>query len=189
MNWIKRLDSRFPGKRARGVVGAVLVVLLVLTGLFVHELLWRYDWANGRLRDIEPRHARLEGLIGEEARLLASAQQLSAQLARQVYPAEMSVERVGTDLQQRMRQLADRHGVVTRQSQVLALREGGAVDQVPLSLLLEADSETLLLLLLDLAREEKIIHVNNVVIQGGGRGASAHKLRVQLEVNAYRSRV
>lgn len=183
-----QLDKWFPGRRARAVIGGALALVIALCVALGYELTWRYDWAQGRLQEIEPRYARLEGLLGQEPRLLETANQLNERLAQVAYPGDMPVERVGTDLQQRVRQIADRNGLVTRQSQILALREGQVIDQVPLSLLLEGDSDALLIFLLDLQREALAVHVNSTVIQGGGRGANAHKLRIQLELSAYRQR-
>ena len=174
-------------RRARLALGSSLLVVLALLGLFGNELLFRYDWAHGRLDDIEPRHARLQGLAAAQERIVAARDEAQAVLARHAWPAESSADRIGTDLQQRVRALAEASGMAISNSQILPVRPGNGFELVPVSVSLDGTDEGLRRLLLALPAEKPSIQVESIAMQGGRRRAnSPNYLVVQLTVSAMR---
>ena len=177
----------FLSRRARLALGSSLLALLVLLGLIASELLFRYDWAYARLDDIEPRHARLQGLAALQDRIVAARDDAQAVLARHAWPAEASADRIGTDLQQRVRALAEAAGMGISNSQILPVRPGNGFELVPVSVSLDGTDEGLRKLLLALPAEQPSIQIESMAMQGGRRRANSPSyLVVQLTVSAMR---
>ena len=99
---------RFPGRRARI---SVLISALLLLGLLVpvvDQFFFRYEWANTTLEDVDRRYARLLGLRDAGPEIAKALGQARAELVRHAYPLDLGPDRVGADLQKRVRQIAER---------------------------------------------------------------------------------
>ena len=179
------LNRYFPGKRARAVVLVSGLLTATVVALAALELQSRYAWAHSLLDEIGPRHARMAGLGLDYERLEAARQQAVGSLAAHAYPAELAADRVGTDLQQRVRQLVDAQGLNVLQSQILPPREGVVVEQVPLQVTVEGGAESLRNLLLAFSSARPSIQVDAIVVQPSSRRAGDGGMRVQLELSAY----
>ena len=178
----------FPGRRARI---SVLISALLLLGLLVpvvDQFFFRYDWANTTLEDVDRRYARLLGLRDAGPEIAKALGQARAELVRHAYPLDLGPDRVGADLQQRVRQIAERAGAEVVGSQILPIRSAEFLEVVPLGLTLEADMASLRDFLAGLAGEQPAIQVESSAVtsqrQRGGRGEG--KVRVQLQLNAVR---
>lgn len=78
----------------------LVVVPLLVVGVFVWQ---KHDWAVSRLAELEPKHARLQGLHGIRAELEAIVREEAALVVKYAYPANMDATQAGNDAQQRIR--------------------------------------------------------------------------------------
>lgn len=167
----RRAVSSFSGRDGRVVVGFSLVVLVVLLSLFASLLHQRMTWAQETLASIEPRYARLLGLGTVGARVLMGVDEISVDLARYAYPADADPQRIGTDLQQRVRALAEEAGASVVGSQILPVRTHGGFAQIPLRVTVNGDLEGIRELLLGFERETPVVLVDSLQINAAPRRA------------------
>lgn len=83
---------------------------------------------------IEPRIARLEGLIAFEAPLREAAEAVDSQVANLVYPGSEDSATVAAELQTKVRDLLGEAGLSITNSQVLPVREQGDFDYIGVKL-------------------------------------------------------
>jgi hypothetical protein len=159
------MKARFPGVKARMAVLLSAAVLLAGAAAFASELFGRYRWANEVLESIEPRYARLKGLeaVGDE--ILRNRALVDAGLARIAHPADSEVGRVGTDLQQRIRRIADDHDVRVSGSQILAPRADNGFMAISVTATMDGETQALGTFVLALASEEPPIIVEKLLVQ------------------------
>lgn len=173
-------------KRARISVG-VCIVLLGLAALpVVDQFLFRYGWAAQTLQDIEARYARLLGLREAAPRLRQTLAQTVEVLDRYAYPVETGADRIGADLQQRVRRIAEATSVAVAGSQILPPRTVGGVEVIVMAATLDAEVGSLRDFLLALSADKPSIQVESLnVTAARQRGATAGgKLRVQMNLSA-----
>lgn len=169
-------------------VGITLALVLLLVALGVGYLLSRAQWASDTLETIEPRHARLLGLKAEQAPLQAAFEAAATQIGVLAYGADQSAERVGTDLQQKIRTEAAEAGFSVIGSQIMPARSLEGFEEVAVSITLEGSLEHLALLLDELAEARplvKVVSLNLVPLRG--RGVTAQRnLRFDLSIASVR---
>ncbi len=177
---------KFPGRRARFSVLLTLVLVLVLLVPVAEQFLFRYEWAQTTLEDLERRHARLLGLRDAGPGIAQALAQAKVELERYAYPADMGADRIGADLQQRVRQVAERAGVAVVGSQILSARPAEGFEVVPLGLTLEADMAGLSDFLSGILAEQPSIQLESlaVTIQRQRSAREDGRVRVQLQLNA-----
>lgn len=176
-----------PGKRARLSVGVTLLVLLVLLVPVVDQLAFRYAWARAAIAELESRHARMRGLLDAAPSLSKAVADALAALARYAYGAEIGIDRIGAELQQRVRHLAEEAGAAVVGSQILPPRAGDGLELVPLAVTLDADAGSLRSLLIALEAGTPSIQVDQLTITTlRQRSAAGDAFRVQLVLSAIR---
>lgn len=181
--------SRYPGRHARIVAAGFLALALLLAGLFLSELIWRYNWANTTLDSIEPRFARLTGIeaVGEE--LISRHARAASDLTRYAYPADVDVGRAGTDLQQRVRSLADEYGINVSGTQILPPREEAGLLLVGVTGAMAGDIGSVGRFLLRLETEQPLVIVEKMLAQAPSsrrRGQVEGMLTFQFTFSAVR---
>lgn len=183
-----RLDRLFPGRRARIAVGFLLCAILLGLVLLGSELQSRHAWANDALGELEPRHARLAGLQHVGPRIDAAVEGSREQLARFVFPAATPSERIGTELQQRIRQLAVTAGLAVVNSRILPARAQDSLEFVGVVVTVQGDAAGLRSLLLVLPEEHPALLLDAATLQGARGREQAGRLTAQLTVGAMRAR-
>lgn len=163
--------SRFPGRNGRAVVGVVLLAMIALLVLFGSLLHQRMNWAQETLASIEPRYARLLGLREFGAPVEGAVGELSANLARYAHPPGTDAQRIGTDLQQRIRALAEASGATVVGSQILPARVHGGFAQIPLKVTVNGTLESVRAFLFALESEAPSILVDNLQLNSAPRRA------------------
>lgn len=161
--------SRFSGRNGRLVVGFSLAVAVLLLGLFALQLHQRMNWAQETLASIEPRYARLLGLGMVGVHVLTGVDEINTDLARYAYSADVDAQRIGTDLQQRVRALAEEAGVSVVGSQILPARVHRGFAQIPLKVTVNGNLEGIRELLLGFEREAPVILVDDLQINAAPR--------------------
>lgn len=170
-------------------VGTTLALVLLLVALGAGYLLSRAQWASDTLETIEPRHARLLGLKAEQAPLQAAFESAATQIGALAYGADQSAERVGTDLQQKIRAAAAEAGFSVIGSQIMPGRSLDGFEEVPVSITLEGALEHLALLLDELSEARPLVKVVSLnLIPLRGRGLTPQRnLRLDLSVASVRA--
>lgn len=177
---------RAPGKRARVLLALMAFAALTVLGAVSAELAGRYRWADDTLQGIEPRYARLEGLTEVGPQLLTSHARAQASLSAAVYPVDADGARVGTDFQQRVRQIAQSSGMRVAGTQILPVRAQEGHSLVSVSATLNGDAGALGDFLTTLEAERPSVVVERLIIQGpraGRRGEVDGMLTVQMNMS------
>ena len=137
MNWLKS------NQRAGWIIGLTLIIPVVL---YLNVLLSLLGMRQGYQADIdrlEPRIARLQGLIEYEDQLRDSAARVDKQVVNLAYPATTDRATVSATLQTNIRQLLVEAGLSVSNSQVLPVREKDAFDYIGLKLTVTGDVASL----------------------------------------------
>ena len=167
----------------------VLVLLLPLAGggLYVWTL---HQRLQNHLADLEPRFARLTGLLARQADLQALGVQANAQLARLTYPASQDVTQAGNDAQQRIRSLFADSKLDIISIQVLPPKEEGKFDRILVNLRVEGDLAGIQDALRKLSSQSPVVLVDSLTLQtiGAVRPASIQRLGGQFNFSVLRVR-
>lgn len=146
------------------LVIAVLLVLLPLAALGVY-LLEKHDWAQQRIAELEPRHARLAGLLASRDALTAAETAARERLAEFVYPPTQDLTQAGNDAQQRVRTIFTNAGLQVVSSQVLPAKDEKQFDRIPLSVRLEGELSALQRALAALSGQTPAVLIDGLNIQ------------------------
>ena len=169
---------------------ALTVLLLVLpvvgAGLYVWTL---HQRVQTQLTDLEPRYARLAGLLERQAELKALGVQANKQLVRLVYPSNQDVTQAGNDAQQRIRSLFADSKLDIISIQVLPPKEEAKFDRIPINLRVEGDLAGIQDALLKLSTQSPLVLVDSVAVQTIGAVRPASTQRVGGQFNFYVLRV
>jgi len=133
MNWLRN------HRRSAIIVGLTLLVPLGLYLNLLFGLLGLRFEAQGRIDDLEPRIARLQGLIDNEAALRNSAGQVDARLAELGYAASEDANTVAATLQAEVRQIFAEAGLAVSNSQVMPTRKDEDFDRIAIKLTASGD--------------------------------------------------
>lgn len=157
--------------RARVTVALVLGALLLVSLLVGQYVVRKHFWAQDRLAEIEPRHARLLGLRDAGPALEEGLKEARVALSRLGYPAARDAAQIGNDLQQTVRRALQTAGLSVASSQVLATRSDAGVDRVSVSVHAEGALSGVQLALAALQAESPAVLVDGLVLQPTGRSA------------------
>lgn len=112
---------------------ALLLGLWLLGGVMFAQM---EREAEQSLSDLEPRHARLAGLLDEQDRILADLERQSRVVENMAYPSGRDPNRIGADLQQAIRVRVVEAGAEVRGSSVSVAQpeEGEPFGRITVSL-------------------------------------------------------
>lgn len=128
MSWLRN------HRRSAIIIGLTLLLPLGLYLNLLFGLLGLRFEAQGRIDDLEPRIARLQGLIDNEAALRESAGQVDARLAELGYPATEDANTIAAALQADVRQIFAEAGLGVSNSQVMPTRKDEDFDLIAIKL-------------------------------------------------------
>ena len=169
---------------------AVLLLALAAAALWVAGV---HQRAAARLAELEPRHARLAGLLQSGERLTQAQQALQANLAQFVHPPEADAAQLGNTVLQRVRELATTQGLRVTSSQTAAPREDKdqpGFGRIGVSLRVEGDWPQLQGLLRALPAERPAIYSDTMQLlsQGTQAGRASAMSQAQLELFVLQER-
>lgn len=167
----------------------LLAVVLLPLGGGTYYALQKHQWAAQRMAEIEPRYARLLGLEGSQAELQQTRRAVQAYLERNAYPATRDASQTGTEVQQRVRNVATVAGLSIVSSQVLPAKPEGPFDRIPLVLKLEGEIGALQAVLVVLANEAPLIHFDGFSVRTIGAVRADAPQRLDIQLNLYVLRV
>lgn len=167
------------------VPALVLLCALVLGALWVAGVHTR---AKARLAEIEPRHARLAGLLQSDEQLKKAGDALQGNLTQFLHPVDADAGLIGNAVLQRVRELASAQDLRVTSSQVSAPtqdKDHPGFEQVGLSVRLEGDWGQLQRLLAALPRERPVIYSRTVQLLSQGARAPAQAQLVQAQLDLF----
>lgn len=153
------------GGAARFVVATTAVLLIAAVLLVAYVLTDALAQAQRPLAAIEARYARLAGLKEVRAQIESEVAEVAQTLSRHAYPAASGTDRIGTDLQQRVRRIAESAGMGVTGSQILPVRTLTGFSNIPVAVTVEGSLDGLRTMLLGLRQETPSILVDSIVIQ------------------------
>lgn len=176
----------FPGRRARLSFVMLMFVLVGLAVFLALDLRSRHQWADETLEQIQPRYARLAGLIQSEAKIRSALENTLQSFSAYVYPVETPADRVGTDLQQRARGVAEAAGLSVLNSRILPVRATDGLEIVALVITVQGDAAQLRTMLVALPDEQPTIQIEGANIQAARGRAAQSALTAQLTLSVIR---
>lgn len=164
-------------------------LLLAATSWAGWTVVTKYRQAASQLAEIEPRHARLAGLMHSQDTLSQAAARLQANLADYVYPADADPSQLGNAALQLVRELATRHDLRVSSSQAGAPQDDHGFDRIGLNLRIEGDWDGIVALLAELSAQRPAVYYNSLQLgpQRGGRraGTQADAVDVFVQLDLY----
>lgn len=133
MSWL-RLHQR-----TAWVCGLTLLLPLVI---YLNAMLGMWGMrqsSQAEIERIEPRLARLQGLIDYESQLREASTTVDSQVLELVYPATEDQATVSAELQTNVRDIFSKAGLSVSNSQVLPAREQGNFDYIAVKLTVTGD--------------------------------------------------
>ena len=171
---------------------AITVIALLLPVAGAGAYVWReHRLTQQRLVDLEPRYARLAGLLERKAELEVMGTHANQQLARLAYPVTLDVTQAGNDAQQRIRTLFADSKLDIISIQVLTpVKEASNFDRIPINLRVEGDLAGLQNALALLSSQSPLVLVDTLSVQtiGAVKPTSIQRLGGQFNFFVLRVR-
>lgn len=176
-------------RRDLAVVLATLglaLVPLILIGGYLHS---KYQWATQRIAEVEPRYARVSGLVINKDSLAQAHAQAADRLAQYLHPSGQDANQVGNEVQQRIRSVLSTAGLSIVSTQVLAAKDEKNFERIPLSVRAEGDMMAVQLALAALDEQKPAILTEGFVLQAASAPVKGvQKLAVQLNLVILRGK-
>jgi len=153
----------------------LLVAPLMALGIYVWQ---KHNWAQESLLQLEPRHARLQGLHAALPELTAANARAQATLSEHAYTAAQDATKAGNDAQQRIRAVFEASQLTVNSLQVLPPKDHELFQTITISLQAEGTLAEMHAALLKLGTEKPSIQVESFSMQSTGpvRPASTQRL-------------
>lgn len=179
-------------KIARRDLAFVLVTLglalipLILIGGYLNS---KYNWATQRIAEVEPRYARLTGLVARKDELAQAEVQAVGRLAQYLHPSGSDANQVGNDVQQRIRSVLSTAGLSIVSTQVLEAKDERNFERISLSVRAEGDMMAVQLALAALEEQKPAILTEGFVLQAAAAPVKGvQRLAVQLSLVILRGK-
>lgn len=184
MAWIQSHRS------AAVIVGATLLLPLSLLVYGVGALWGQHFEQQRQIDRMEPRIARMLGVMENEELLRQAYNQVDLQVLDLVYPQEQDRATVSADLQKNVRDVIRDSGLSVTNSQVLPVKEREGFDYISLKLTVSGELAALDIALAELAEFVPMLMVESVDVWPAraprGRAASEQKLTATMQLLSLR---
>jgi general secretion pathway protein M len=152
---------------------AALVLIALVAGVATFALR-THARAAQTLTEIEPRYARISGLLQKQEQIEQASQVLTSSMGRYVYPPEGDSSQIGNQALQKVRDLASARNLRVTSSQSQPAKEDNdhpGLNRIAINLRIEGDWNGLQELLAELPRQVPVIYQNTLqlMVLGGGR--------------------
>ena len=148
---------------------ALTVLLLLLPLVAASYVVWvKHHRLLGIVADLEPRYARLQGLLDRRADVQAMDVKAKELLQQLSYPATQDLAKTGNDVQQRIRSLFADSQLDIISIQVLPGKIEGKFDRISISLKVEGTMPGVQAALEKLAAQSPVILVDSMTLQTVG---------------------
>lgn len=174
-------------RHAQVVAGITLAAVLVVV-LYILSSLWSW-YADGtrRLEDMEPRIARLHGLVYSEEALRDSGSEVAGSLTALAYPVAEAAA-TGARVQQELRRHLEGAGLSVSGSQVLPAVPMQGLEEIRVTLTASGSSEAFDQALLALQEARPLLLVRKLELSPARarRGDDSQTLTVKLDISAVK---
>lgn len=169
----------------RLVVLQCLILLLALTPFIVVAayVSYAHQAVQARLAEMEPRHARLQGINAKRPELLAAVQNASQTVSRYFYPASVDVARAGNEAQQLIRSAFESGDMTIVSAQVLDPKDSEGFHRIRLVFLVEGSLPDIQAALLKLKAQTPVVMVESLSMQSQGQPRPGSNVRVTCNLN------
>lgn len=170
---------------------AVTISLLLLPIVGAGLAVWvKHKAIQDQIAVLEPRYARLLGMLERKAEIKLMAQLTAEQLARVAYPATQDVTQAGNDAQQRIRATFADSKLNVISIQVLPAKEEGQFERIPIDLRVEGDLTGVQNAMTLLAAQTPLVVTEDLALQtvGAVLPASTQRLAGQFSFSVWRVR-
>ena len=170
---------------------ALSVILILIPFFLAGAYVWqKHKWADALLAELEPRHARLQGLRSLKPELETALKQTQAVLVKHVYPASLDATKAGNDAQQRIRKVFADSDLTIDSVQVLAAKDGESFQRIGVVLRVEGSLQNIHEALVRLADQSPVILVDSVYVQNLGpvKPSSAQRLMGNFSFSVLRAK-
>ncbi len=154
-------------QRSAIICGLTLLLPCYLVAHLLTVLWQMHSQYQSEIDYLEPRIARLEGLLAQGDLVRASHARATAEIGDLVYPASEDRASASANLQSVVRQIFAGAGMSVSNSQVLPARQQGAFDHLGLKLSARGELEALDASLQALADHEPLLLVTSIDIKPG----------------------
>ena len=151
-------------RQAAVLVALTLAIPLCLLLYFSMDFMVLRAEYQREIDRLEPRIARLRGLVGSEAGLGSAAIQLDARLQGLVYPASQEPATVSAALQKNVREIAAEAGLTVSDSQVLKVVEEEGFERIGVKLTVSGSVAALETALQDLTTYVPLLLVESIEV-------------------------
>lgn len=158
MDWVQA------NRQAAIMVGLTLAVPVLLVIYLALNLMVTRSEHQTEIERLEPRIARMQGLIDSEESLAASAEKFDGLLRGLVYPSSEELASVSATLQENVRGIATAAGLTVSNSQILRSAQKEGFDQIGLKLTLSGDVAALDAALLEFASYVPLLLVESIEV-------------------------
>lgn len=167
--------------------GALLLAALIGGSWIVVD---KYRQAASQLADIQPRYARLTGMLQHQEQFAQMGQTVQTNLQQFVYPAGQDSGQIGNTALQRVRELASARNLRVSSSQAAAPREDNGLDRIGLVLRIEGQWPELVEFLRELVQQRPAIYTTTLqmAVQFGGMPGTAPAVLSQLDLYVLQER-
>lgn len=181
------MNSRWT-RRAWQLLMLGLPILALVTG--AAWVVSRHQALESALAQLEPRHARLLGLLAEAGAIQQRHEQLAVLLTQQAYPATLDATQAGNEAQQRVREAFTQGGLAVQALQVLpAKEEGRDFEKITITLAAEGELIQFQQALGAVAQLQPAVAVDSASLRLIGRAPSgAPRLSGQFSLSILRTR-
>jgi len=141
------------------------------------------------MAELEPRYARMEGILAAQSELEQAVRQVDVTLGVYLYPADKVLNQAGNEVQQQVRDALSAAGLRVGSSQVLPPKtENPDLDRIQLTIKAEGELLALQAAMVGLKSIKPAIFVDglSVNVLGAPRAEAPQNLSVQLELSAWR---
>ena len=128
MNWVRNY------RKSAFIIGLTLLLPVVLVLYLVVDFFVMRQGYQGEIDRLQPRIARMVGLIESEEQLQLSAGRLGTQVLNLVYPPTEDSAAVSAALQKNVRQIMTEAGLTVSNSRILPIVQEEKFDRIGLSL-------------------------------------------------------
>lgn len=170
---------------------ALTLLALLLPPIGGAYIVWsKHQNVQRLIADLEPRYARLQGLIDRSSDLQTLESKASEQLMRLTYPKTQDVAKSGNDAQQRIRSMFAESRLEIISIQVLPPKEAGKFDRISINLRVEGDLSGMQTALARLTGQSPLVVLDSLALQtiGAVRPASIQRLGGQFTFSVFRVR-
>lgn len=160
----------------QGLTLLFVALPFIATGAYVGQ---KHMWAQARLSELEPRHARLQGIQAMRGELESAAQKAQTLVEKQAYAVAVDATKAGNDAQQRIRAIFTESQINVESLQVLEAKDAEQVQTISVVLRVEGTLPNMQKAFLRLRTQAPVILLESFSLQSTGAVKPVSEQRLQ----------